>query len=282
MVDHATPTIRRRELGSRLRELRQQAGMTVEDVATELLCSAAKISRIETGGRGVSARDVRDLCGIYRVDPAERDHLMALVKESKQQTWWQEYDVPYKPFIGLEAAAASIHHYESSVVPGLLQTEAYARALTEGMVPRLESDSIAQAVEARLIRQRILTREDPTQLHTIIDEAALRRVVGGREVMHGQLDDLVKRAALPNVTVQLIPFEAGAHPGQSSTFMILDFVEPTVSDVVYIEGLIGNVYLERSSDLERYTEVFEDLQAVALSPAESADRIDAIRRGYES
>jgi len=281
VVEHSSPTLRRRELGARLRELRQQANLTVEQVADELLCSAAKISRIETGagGRGVNPRDVRDLCQLYRVEGAEREHLMALVKESKQQTWWQELDLPYKPFIGLEAAAVSIRDYESGLVPGLLQTQEYARALIEGMVPRLGADMVQQSLDARLKRQEILTRESPTRLHAIIDEAAVRRVVGGPEVMREQLAALIERAALPNVTVQLIPFEAGAHPGQDSTFMILE--EPTGADVVYIEGLVGNVYLERPADLERYTDVYDDLRSIALGPKDSVARFRLIERSYQ-
>ena len=276
VVEHSSPTLRRRELGSRLRELRIQAGLTVEQACEVLECSPAKISRIETGGRGVSLRDVRDLSAAYNVDAVEREHLLALVKESKQQTWWQDLDVPYKPFIGLETAASSIRDYESGLVPGLLQTQDYARALITGMVPRLAPDMVQAALDARLTRQQILTREGPTRFHAVLDEAALRRVVGSPEVMCGQLAALAERAALPNVTVQVIPFEAGAHPGQDSTFMILEFEEPAASDVVYIEGLIGNVYLERTADLERYTQVFDDLCHVALDPERSIDLIGLI------
>jgi transcriptional regulator with XRE-family HTH domain len=276
VVEHTSPTLRRRELGNRLRELRQQANLTVEEAMVVLECSAAKISRLETGSRGVNARDVRDLCEAYGVDQAEREHLMALVKESRQQTWWQDLDVPYKPFIGLETAASSIRDYESGLVPGLLQTQEYARALIQGMVPRVTEDMLAQSLEARLTRQQILTREGPTTFHAVLDEAALRRVVGGPAVMRGQLAELVNRAKLPNVTIQVIPFEAGAHPGQDSTFMILEFEGQAATDVVYIEGLIGNFYLERQADLERYAQVFGDLCRKALDPERSVDLIEFI------
>jgi transcriptional regulator with XRE-family HTH domain len=274
------PTLRRRELGSRLRELRLAKELTAEDVATQLLCSVPKISRIETGGRGVSLRDVRDLCGIYGVDAAERDHLMSLARESKQRAWWQDFDVPYQTFIGLETAAVSISDFEPGVVPGLLQTEAYARALTEGMVPTLSADRVQQAVETRLIRQKLLEREDPPRYWVVLDESALQRHVGGPGVMGDQLEFLAERALLPNVTIQLIPFEAGAHPGIDSTFIMLAFEDPGVSDVVYVEGLLGRFYVEREADVKRYRRAFDDLRAIALGPKDTLARLQQIGTSY--
>lgn len=281
MAHEPSPTLRRRELGARLRELRVEAGLTAEEVAGRLLCSTAKISRIETGGRGVSLRDVRDLCGIYGTDDAERERLMTMARESKQRGWWQEFDVPYKTFLGLEAAAASISDYDSGVVPGLLQTRDYARALVEGMEPKWEVGRVQQAVELRMIRQELLTKPDAPRFWTVVDEAALRRHVGGPEVMRAQLDALCERAALPNVTVQLIPFEYGAHPGLDSTFIILSFEERGASDVVYVEGLIGQFYLERDTDLQRYRQRFDDLRAIAFGPKDTVARIRAIQSDYE-
>ncbi len=276
MVDNSSPVLRRRELGYRLRDLRHQAGFSVDRACEVLECSPAKISRIETGARGVSLRDVRDLSEAYGVEPSEREHLLALVRESKQQTWWEDYDVPYKQFIGLETAAQSIRDFESGLVPGLLQTKEYARELTRGMVPRLPAAMVRQAVDARLTRQKILLRPNPPQFHAILDEAALRRVVGSPEIMRAQLEFLIERAAKPNVTIQIIPFEAGAHPGQDSTFMILDFDEAMDSNVVYVEGLIGNMYLDRPADLDRYAQFFEDLRGVALNQERSIDLIEQI------
>jgi transcriptional regulator with XRE-family HTH domain len=273
----ASPTLRRRELAARLRDLRVRAGLTAEDVAGRMLVSPAKISRIETGARGVSLRDVRDLCGIYGADADECAHLSALVREAKQPSWWQRYDLPNATYVGLESAAATILDYESTVIPGLLQTEEYARAVTEGSLCDAGPEIVRQRVEARLTRQRLLTQDSPPLLWTVVDEAALHRVVGGPGVMSAQLEALVDRAALPNVTVQVIPFEAGAHPGMDSTFIVLHLDEE-VPDVVYIEGLVGNLYQESPADLARYRRAFDQLRAIALSPKESVLRISAVAK----
>lgn len=274
-----SPTVRRRELGARLRELRVRADLTADETAGRLLVSPAKISRIETGVRGVSLRDVRDLCEIYGADETERDHLAELARESKQRSWWQQYDLPYGTYIGLEAAASSIHDYECSIVPALLQTETYARAVTDGVLYDAAPDVAAQRVEARLTRQHVLTQEPQPQLWVVLDEAALHRVVGGPAVMREQLEALTERAALPNVTVQVIPFEAGAHPGMDSTFTLLH-LEEEVNDVVYIEGLVGNLYQETPIDLERYRRAFDQLRAIALSPKDSLALISTVAKGY--
>jgi transcriptional regulator with XRE-family HTH domain len=277
MARTASPTLRRRELAARLRDLRVQAGLTADEVAVRMLVSPAKISRIETGARGVSLRDVRDLCAIYGADAAECEHLSTLVRESKKPSWWQHYDLPDATFVGLESAAATILDYESSLVPGLLQTEDYARAVTEAILYDSGPEVVQQRVEVRLTRQRLLTQEPLPRLWTVVDEAALHRVVGGPDVMRAQLEALVDRAALPNVTVQVIPFEAGAHPGMDSTFILLHLDED-VSDVVFIEGLVGNLYQESPSDLARYRRVFDLLRAIALSPKESLVRISAVAK----
>jgi transcriptional regulator with XRE-family HTH domain len=277
MVAKPSPTLRRRELAARLRELRTAAGMTAEEVAERMLVSPAKISRIETGVRGVSLRDVRDLCEIYGVPATDAAQLATLVRESKQPSWWQGYDLPYGTFIGLETAASYILDYESSIVPGLLQTEDYATAVVEGILYDAPPDVVRQRVEARLKRQTLLSQEAPPQLWAVVDEAALRRVVGGPGVMRAQLETLVERAALPTVTVQIIPFESGAHPGMDSTFTILH-LEAEVADVVYIEGLAGHLYQESPADLERYRRTFDQLRAIALSPKESLAKISALAK----
>jgi transcriptional regulator with XRE-family HTH domain len=253
--------------------------MTADDVAERMLVSPAKISRIETGVRGVSLRDVRDLCEIYGVGSTEASHLAALVRESKQPSWWQSYDLPYATFVGLEAAAGTILDYESSLVPALLQTVDYARAAVEGILYDSPADVIGQRVEARITRQRILAQASPPHLWTVVDEAVLRRVVGGPDVMRAQLETLVDRAALPNVTLQVVPFEVGAHPGMDSTFTVLH-LDAEVADIVYIEGLVGNLYQESPTDLARYRAAFDQLRAIALSPKESVARISAIAKTH--
>jgi transcriptional regulator with XRE-family HTH domain len=277
-----SPTLRRRELGARLRELRQAKGLTVDEVAGRLLVSAPKVSRIETGagGRGVNLRDVRDLCDLYEVDAAEREKLMRLARESQQRSWWQEYSELRTPtYVGLEASATSIQEYESGAVPPLLQIEDYARALVEGVELDVSAEQVAQRARARQTRQQLLTGEAPIRFWAVLDEAAVRRVVGGRDVMAAQLRAVLQTAALAHVTVQVIPFEAGSHPGINSTFILLHF-EEDVPDVVYVEGLLGDHFLENPTDVDRYRRVFDQLRAIALSPKDSAALISALADGF--
>jgi len=271
-----SPTVRRRELGALLRELRKGSGFTVEDVADRLLCSATKVSRMETGHRGATLRDVRDLCNLYGVDDAKRERLMSLARQSRERSWWQEVDhqlsAPYSTYIGLETAAVSIRDYESGVVPGLLQTEDYARAMIRGnTLPRATPEVVDELVATRMTRQHILRGDDAPRLWAVLDEAVLHRRVGGAEVMRAQIERIIKDSELPNVTVQILPYDIGSHPGLDSTFIILEFAEPAVSNAVYVEGLVGQIYLERPQDVERYTHTFDHLRAMALSPADSLD-----------
>jgi transcriptional regulator with XRE-family HTH domain len=272
--ERRSPTLRRRELGALLRTLRTQQNLTVEQVAERLLCSPSKVSRMETGHRGATPRDVRDLCDLYGVsDPAERELMMQLARESRQQGWWQSYDLRYSTYVGLEAEAISIGSFQSAVIPGLLHTPDYARAGHEVAIPRMPDAQIDQMIEAKLTRQRILTREDPPSFTAVIDESALRRVTGSPAIMAEQLDKLLASCALPNVTLQVLPFVAGSHPALESNFTILKLPRET-SDVIFVEGLSGSTYLERDADLERYREVMARLRSLALS---SADTIGFIR-----
>jgi len=279
-VAEGSPTVRRRELGALLRRLREEKGMSVKQVTEYLLCSPSKVSRIETGQRGATLRDVRDLCGLYGVtDQAERDRLMYLAMESKQHGWWQSFDLPYSTYVGLEAEAVSIRDYDSAVVPGLLQTEDYARARHEGAFPRLAPDVIDQRVEATLTRQRILTKTDAPVFFSILDEAVLHREVGGPRVAKAQLRQVVEYSELPNVTVQVIPYRVGAHPAVDSTFTIVELTG-LVPGVVYVEGLIGSIYLDRRVDLDRYHQIFKRLQVIALNPDDSVDLIKNVQAAY--
>ena len=271
-----SPTVRRRELGARLRALRTTAGLTVDEVASRMEVSPAKISRIETAARGVSVADVRFLCDLYGVTGEDRDRLLTMTRDSRRRSWWQQYGLPESlaTYIGLEDAAVSIHQYETSLVPPLLQTEQYARALIAGAAPDLSAEQVEALVQARLTRQGLLTAEQPPELWTVVDEAALHRLVGGTEVMRAQLAALADRSRPRNVVVQVIPLEAGAHPGMDSAFAILQLRE--VSDVVYVEGLIGNFYLQNPNDIARYRRAFDQLRAIAMSPRDSRDRITAL------
>lgn len=282
MPEVRSPTLRRRELGAFLRARRQELGLTVDQVAERLLCSPSKVSRMETGQRGVTLRDVRDLCDLYGVtDTAERERLMNLAREGKQQGWWQAYplDDYFSPYVGLEADAISIKYYQSSVMPGLLQTASYARAVHEVVVqPKLSPERIDELVKVRLTRQNVLDRDPPPVISAIIDEAALHRVVGSAAIMAAQLARLTELTSRPNVTMQVITFGAGAHGAMESTFNILDFT--SVPSVVYVEGLIGFIYLDRLQDVARYQEVFAHLQEKALSPQESNDLIARMAEKY--
>jgi transcriptional regulator with XRE-family HTH domain len=281
-ADARSPVLRRRELGALLRALRTEAGLTVEQVAESLLCSPSKVSRLETGQRGASARDIRDLGNLYQLDPAQREHLTQLAMEGKGQAWWQPYDLPYETYVGLEAEATSIKDYEPGVFPGLLQTADYARAIHERALPRLSAAVIEQRIEVRQLRQAILTRQEPgpPQLWAIIDEAVLHRPIGGPAVMGSQIDHVIDVCELPNVTVQVLPFDVGAHPALDSTFIFLEFAGP-VSPVVYVEGLVGHLYVERPQDVRRYAEVFEHLRAASLNKGQSLDLMSRTSAGCQ-
>jgi transcriptional regulator with XRE-family HTH domain len=276
-----SPTVRRRELGALLRALRLEKGLTVEQVAESLLCSPSKVSRMETGHSVATPRDIRDLCDLYQVAEAQRDRMMTLARQSKQRAWWQSYDLAYATYVGLEEAAVAISAFQSSVVHGLLHTEDYARAGHEGAMPRLSPDQIDLQIKAKLTRQRILTRENPPSFHVVLDEAALHREVGGRRVMAAQLARILQAAELPNVVVQVLPYDRGFHPALESNFTILELPAPA-SDVVFVEGLIGSVYLDREYDLDRYHSVFERLRTIALDPKDTADLIAKVCRAYTS
>jgi transcriptional regulator with XRE-family HTH domain len=282
-----SPTVRRRELGALLRALRNEKGLTVEQVAERLMCSASKVSRMETGHGAATLRDIRDLCDLYGVtDEPERDRMMQLAREGKQQGWWQPYDLPYSTYVGLEAEATSIRTFQPSVVPGLLQTEEYARAVHDAAEPEssmvvLTPEVVEQRVKARLRRQRLLTETNPLAFCTVLDEAVLHRIVGSPRVMGEQLGHIVELAALRNVTVQVIPYDAGAHPAPGSMFNILEF-NAVVPDVVYVEGLAGWIYIERPEDVARYSRVFARLSEMALNGVKSADLIQSTQGAYTS
>ena len=276
-----SPTVRRRELGALLRKLRTEKGLTVEQAAEQLMFSMSKLSRMETGHGVATRRDIRDLCALYEVtEDAERERMLKLAAEGKQQAWWQSYDLGYATYVGLEAEAVSISAFQSSVVHGLLHTAEYARAGHHGAMPLLGPDQIELQIEAKLTRQRILTRDNPPRFSVVLDEAALHRVVGGRQVMTAQLAKVLEVSMLPHVTVQVLPYEVGAHPAMESNFTILKLPAPTPG-VVFVEGLIGSTYLERDDDLARYQEIFQRLQSIALGSQGSIALIGQFLRDYE-
>lgn len=277
-----SPTVRQRELGKRLRELRNQRGLTVEDVAEKLLCSATKISRLETGARRPSLRDVRDLCTQYGVDELASAELMSLARGAREQVWWTQYeDLNLDPLIGLEQDATAITCYSVYYMPALLQTADYARAIVEAVAPKMDKAILQQRVEARMRRQQLLEKDDKPRYRVLMDEAALHRRVGGSKLMAAQLGKLLEAAREDKATVQIIPFDAGAYPAAEGYFVLLEFDDPNLlPPVVYVEGLTGNQYLERKAEIARYKESIESMRDSALSPRDSVSLIDGLRKGY--
>lgn len=283
MASHVNPTVRRRRLGQELRRLREVKGMTAEEVADRLLVSQSKISRLENGRRSISQRDVRDLCGVYEVeDRRVVESLMQMAKESRQQGWWHAFgDIPYSVYIGLETDAASLRVYEAQMVPGLLQTRDYAEAVVSGALPEATPSDVETRVQVRMRRQqRLFEPAYPLRLWAVLDESALRRAVGGRETMREQLERLVELSRLPHVTVQVMPFSMGAHPGLNGQYAILEFPEATDSTVVYLEGVTSDLYLEKPNDVQSYSVMYEHLRAQALNPDQTRDFVEGIAEEY--
>ena len=281
-----SPTARRRRLGIELRRLREAADLTIDQVAEALECSDSKVSRIETGRVSATPRDVRDMLALYQVDDEQRDALVQIAREARQKGWWHEYfDVPFVPaYVGLEVAAVSVRIYEPLVVPGLLQTVGYARVVLRSVFPKLPADELERRVELRMARQSLLTQDDPMALWVVLDEAVLHRLVSERVVAREQLDRLTDVAALPSVTLQVLPFAAGVHAGVDGPFTILGFDEPADPDVVHLEhaaGLeyaAGALFLESTEELKRFALLFDQLCGAALDPGASADFIAALAK----
>jgi transcriptional regulator with XRE-family HTH domain len=272
------PTLRGRRLAMELQRRREATGMSREEVARQLEWSTSTLFRIETGRSRPQPGNVRVLLELYGVTGPERDGLIQLTRDARQPGWWHSFrDVlpnPYEVYIGLEAGAASIRNFEPVVVPGLLQTADYAREIFRNGPMEMDHDEVSRRVEVRLARQQILTREDRPRLWAVIDETVIHRVVGGPEVMRGQLRHLVESAERGKTTIQVVPYRAGAHAGTIGSFVILDFHEPTDPDVVYVETLAGDIYLEERSDVDRYTLAFDRLVAAALHPDDSVQLIE--------
>jgi transcriptional regulator with XRE-family HTH domain len=276
-----SPTIRQRELGMRLREFRTAKGLTVEDVAKELLCSPTKISRAETGARRATLRDVRDLCQIYGVDAETSAELMELAREARQPGWWTKYDdLKIAPLIGMEQAATAITSFGMYFFPALLQSEDYARAIIMGIAPKIEKDVLGQRVEARMTRQKLLQAPKPPKYRVLLDEAVLHRHVGGPAVMTAQLDKILSLIREERAAVQIIPYEVGAYGASDSNFSYLEFAGTKLPDLVFVEGLVSQLYLERPDELKRYSEALDYLRDEALNLRDSAKKIEEIRDGF--
>ena len=271
MTTSAGPTVRRRQLMAELKRLREAAGLSQEAVAEQLDWHHTKLMRIETGRTSPHPNDVRLMAEVYGM--TDRDQVAALVKlarDAKQRGWWYSYrDVllnRYDFFIGLESEAASIRNFELAMVPGLLQTEEYARALIQGGPQELGRDEVERRVEVRMTRQARLERDDRPQFWAILDESVIRRVVGGPEVTRGQLERLIAAGGQARTTIQVVPYRASMHPGLEGSFVILEFAESSEPDVVYMESVGGNLYVDRPDQVRLFGIAFDHLRAVALSP----------------
>jgi transcriptional regulator with XRE-family HTH domain len=270
-----TPTVRLRRLAAELRGLRTAAGLTREEVSEQTNINSATLYRLETAKVRPQRRTLLALLDIYGVtDEEQRTNLIALSRQATQLGWLQAYEneLPelYTTYISFEAEARSVRNYESLFVPGLLQAEGYARAVIAGATPIAGADYVDSRVEARMQRQASLTKKSPLSLWAIVDEAALHRLVGGPAIMVEQLGRLVEASKQPHITLQVLPFGIGAHPGMPGSFAMMDFPDTADPELVYIDSMAGDLFLEREADVRRFTVIFEHLRAAALNPADSA------------
>jgi transcriptional regulator with XRE-family HTH domain len=279
------PTLRRRRLGSELKRCREQAGMTQEQVSKYFEWHAAKVTRIETARVAVTPRDVKDLLTLYGVqDEPYREALMTLARLSRERTWWTDYRDLMRPgnFVGLEAEASWARVWEPIVLPGLLQTAAYMRALMTVGRRADTPESVDRRITLRLRRQDRLTGDNPLNLWAIIDESVVRRIVGGPGAMSEQLQRLLDAGEQTNVTIQILPFTAGEHVFLGGSAALLEFPERAHSDVVYLEGLAGDYYEEQPQEVERYRQEFERLAENALPADATAAMIKRLRDDYSN
>lgn len=271
----SNPTVRRLELAARLRDLRLSAGKSLDDVAAELMCSPAKISRLETGDRGIQPRDVRDLCRFYGVPDEERDRLLRLADEARKPGWWHDYrnlDQRASTFVALESAAVDIRFSQAMIIPGLLQTSEYTRSLVSRLRPpgEMSPDVVDEVVRLRAKRQeRLLNGE--VAFSAVVDEATFRRTVGSAQVMLEQVDRLLELCRLPGVSLQVIPFEAGPHPLLEGSFQHMQLGAP-LPDVVFVEGLLGTFIVDDVAQVRAYREIWQALsEKIALTEAATTE-----------
>jgi transcriptional regulator with XRE-family HTH domain len=277
------PTVRRRRLGTELRKLRESNGYKLEEVAARLGVAPSTLSRIETGKAPTKSAYLSQILDMYGVaDPQQRQVLIDMAREGHRKGWWAAYDdvLPsgFDIYVGLEAETAAVRSYEVSVVPGLLQTPGYARAVLREMFARHTTEQIERLVDLRIERQRRFDDDPPIELWAVLDEAVVRRPVGGNSVMRDQLEHLVAATDRPGVTVQVLPFGCGAHAGHGGPFSILEFPNRSDSEVAYVESVVGIIYLEKDKDVRARAEAFDRLRAAALAPGASADLITQVAR----
>ncbi|MBB6122233.1 helix-turn-helix transcriptional regulator [Nocardiopsis algeriensis] len=278
-----TRTLRMRRLSAELRRLRESADLSREDVTEATKINASTLYRIESAQTRPQVRTLHTLCDLYRVDDGKRSELLALAKDSGKQGWLETYpsELPaeYTNYILFESEARTVRNYESLFVPGLLQTEDYARAVIRGTLPLATDEQVEARVRARLQRQELLHKSEPLRFRAVVDEAVLHRVVGGQRVMREQLLHLATMARLPHVELQVIRFEAGAHPGMPGSFVLIDFPDLADPAVVYIDSMAGDLFLEGEVEVDRYSLIMEHLVGVALSPKQSRRLVGDLTAG---
>jgi uncharacterized protein DUF5753/helix-turn-helix protein len=274
------PVLRRRRLGGELKRCREAAGLTQDTVSQHFEWHTAKVTRIETARVAVTPRDVKDLLTLYGVhDEAYRTSLIDLARKTRERTWWSQYrDLMPMNFVGLEAEATAMLSWEPTLIPGLLQTEGYMRSLMRAVQPAQPPEDLERRIELRLTRQHRLTGHQPLELHVIVDESALHRVIGGVDIMTGQLRRIRDIAAeLTNVTVQILPFSAGAHQLSGGPAAILQFSGTADPDVLFMEGFTAD-YEDRPAAVSRFRAAFDELSETALDHRRSIDMIDNMLR----
>jgi transcriptional regulator with XRE-family HTH domain len=277
MAPRPSPTARRRRLAAALRQLREERNLSCTDAGKSVGWSESKISRIETGRVGIQQPDLERLLDLYQVTGDPRAALLTLRRQATHRGWWHSYSdaLPswFEAYVGLEDGAKSLFTYQNQLVHGLMQTEDYAAAVIQAAQPWASADEVERQLAARATRQALLTAGNPLFVWAVLDEAVLRRQVGGAATMRTQLNRLREISALPNVTLQVLPFDAGAHASMGTSFELLQFPEPGDTAIVYIEDHTSSQYLEAAADLERYTLIFDHLRASALAPERSAEFI---------
>jgi transcriptional regulator with XRE-family HTH domain len=281
MAGFQSPTVRRRRLGHELRQIREAAGLTIDEVAKHLDISSAKLSRIETGRVGVRLRDVADLLDHYGIEGTHRENLLTLTREARQQGWWHSYTDVFVHgtdiWVGLESEAREIRIYEVQFVPGLLQTPEYSRALLRTHYPDEPPEQIERRVEFRLARQRLVLEEKQTPIWVVLDEAVLMRRMGPPEVMQRQLQRLLELSEKSNITIQVLPLDTGVDTGIPASFIIMRLPNPD-PEVVTIEYRGGNLYLESADDVARHTRMYDLIRATAMGPGESVRYISQMAK----
>jgi transcriptional regulator with XRE-family HTH domain len=282
MGDSPNPLVPRRRLRAEIRNLRQEVGLTQDQVAEAMDWSLSKVIRIEAGSVGISTNDLKALLRLYKIsDPGRVEDLVSLARLARERSWWSTHKDILSPqliqFIEYEAAASVNRGFQPTLVPGLLQTEEYARAIISELGSPSTPERLDSIVSVRMKRQELLDRADPPTLHFILDEAVIRRVVGGQSVMRRQIHQIIEMAAKPNVTVEVVPFAVGVHPGMQGPFVILEFPDPGDDDVLYLEGFRGDVIIrDVPEDVAAFSVSFERLRKLSLGPDESVSHLGKV------